>query len=145
MPWLATHDEVCHGQRPVDESMPWPEARGWKYAKASSPKTKVCHGHKLVDESMPWMESGRWSYSMVTWPSNLITFQFSFYLCHKVLFNRCIISIGLPRLRFLCNYFVGAPSNSMASGVNYSQVTDGCSCWGFILRHEFPLGTSSFL
>ena len=76
---------------------------------------------------------------MVIWPSNLITFQFSFYLCHKVLFNRCIISIGLPRLRFLCNYFVGAPSNS--SGVNYSQVTDGCSCWGFILRHEFPLET----
>ena len=85
MPWLATHDEsvisffstfrqfnlassgekkkkkndeVCHGQRPVEESMPWPAARGGKYAMASSPKTKVCHGHKLVDESMPWMESG---------------------------------------------------------------------------------------
>ena len=50
---------------------------------------------------------------------------------------------GSPGLRFLCNYFLGAPSNP--SGVNYSLVTDGCSCWGFILRHKFPLDTSSFL
>ena len=50
---------------------------------------------------------------------------------------------GLPGPRFLCNYCVGALSNP--NGVNYNQVTDGCSCLGFILRHEFPLDTSSFL
>ena len=37
---------------------------------------------------------------------------------------------GSPGLRFLCSYFVGAPSNP--SGVNYSQVTDGYG-WLFLL------------
>ena len=63
---------------------------------------------------------------MVIWPSNLITFQVSFYLCLDVSFNRCTFSIGLSGLHFLCNYFVGADSNS--SGVKYSQGMDGCSC-----------------
>ena len=98
----------------------------WKYATATNLWMTLHYGCKVADEAIPWR------YGLVSFvlPESWRFIQLELYL-HWL--TRSSISLQLLRR---------TPSN--LSGVNYSQVTDGCFRWGFILRHIFPLDNSSF-